>query len=65
MIGVRCKAPDIQWPLRLTLPVCPPIQWRHQLGIRPQPAPLALRPHLNVGVLLAAIWWQSLGVASD
>lgn len=41
----------------------PPVPRCHRLGISLQPALLGLSLRFHVGVLLATIWWQFLGVA--
>ena len=45
--------------------LCPPVPRCHRLGISPQPALLGLGLRFHIGVLLATIWWQFLGVASE
>ena len=45
--------------------LCPPVPRCHRLGISPQPAPLGPRLRFHVGVLLASIWGQLLGVAPE
>lgn len=45
--------------------LCPPVPRCHRLGISPQPALLGLSLRFHVGVLLATIWWQFLGVAFE
>jgi hypothetical protein len=45
--------------------LCPPVPRGNRLDISPQPTPLGLRLRFHVGVLLATIWWQLLGVAPE